>query len=229
MDTSKREIKIWNPVWDSIYQNQEWGKYPGESLIRFIAKHFYNNNRSQTRLLEVGCGPAANVWYMSREGFDVFGIDGSKIAIEKGKKRLAEENLSATLIVGDIINLPFEDNLFDGVIDVECLYCMSTANTEKILNHIKRVLKPGGIFYSRTFSDNFFIGSNPNQLSKFEYKNVFEGPQANHGFIRLIDKNEIMRLYGKYFNVLSIDKLEYSRNNGEITISEWIINCKKNG
>jgi SAM-dependent methyltransferase len=226
MDYTSDLKKIWDPVWESVYQSQEWGKYPGESLIQFIAQNYYSKDRTQTKLLEVGCGPASNIWYLSREGFDAYGIDGSDTAIEKGNNRLASERLFAKLIVGDIIKLPYEDNFFDGVLDVECLYCMNTSNTNIILSEIKRILKPGGLFYSRTFSDSFFIGKNPDQISKFEYQNVYEGPQANRGFIRLIDKVEIVSLYGNHFNILSVDKLIHTRNNEEIQISEWVIICK---
>lgn len=31
----------WDPVWESIFTNQAWGRYPGEDLIRFVAKNFY--------------------------------------------------------------------------------------------------------------------------------------------------------------------------------------------
>lgn len=218
----------WDPVWEDVFRNSEWGKYPGESLIQFIARNFYKRNRPEVKLLEVGCGTGANVWYMSREGFDVTGIDGSETAIKKGITRFHDESLNAKLIVGDIINLPFEDQVFDGVIDVECLYCNNTINTERILLEIRRVLKTGGLFYSRTFSERMYIGKNPAKISKFEYTDITEGPQAGHGFIRLIDKDEINNLYGKCFNILSIDKLEHTRNNEEFLISEWIIICRKN-
>lgn len=218
----------WNPIWEDVYRNNEWGKYPGESLIQFIARNFYNKKRDEIKLLEVGCGTGPNVWYMSREGFDVTGIDGSKTAIEKGISRLKNENLNASLIEGDIINLPFQNDSFDGAIDVECLYCNNTSTTERIMQEIKRILKPGGFFYSRTFTSDMYIGKHPTKIAKFEFSDITEGPQAGRGFMRLIDKDEINHLYGKFFEIISIDKLEYTRNNSTMLISEWIIICKKN-
>lgn len=35
----------WDSVWEKIFQEQEWGKYPGESLIQFIARNFYKMDR----------------------------------------------------------------------------------------------------------------------------------------------------------------------------------------
>ncbi|EAL1485109.1 SAM-dependent methyltransferase, partial [Campylobacter coli] len=43
--------------WENIFSNKEWGKYPSENLIRFIARNFYNvKNRNEIRILELGLG-----------------------------------------------------------------------------------------------------------------------------------------------------------------------------
>ena len=64
---------MWYPVW-KVFVGQTWGKYPGEDLIRFIARNFYSRQiRRDTRILEVGCGPGANLWFLAREGFSFAG------------------------------------------------------------------------------------------------------------------------------------------------------------
>jgi len=216
----------WDSVWEQVFTGQEWGKYPGESLIRFIARNFYKKTRKKVSLLEVGCGPGANIWFMAREGFNVTGIDGSETAIEKAKERLLNENLNATLIAGDIIKLPLKDLEFEGVIDNECLYANNEANSLIILKEINRVLKKDGLFYSRTFSNKMFAGKRVTNKD-FEFSNISEGPLSGKGFVRLIDKQQISNLYGKYFDIISIDKLEYTQYNGKEKICEFIIICKK--
>lgn len=65
-------------IWDMVFSNQEWGKYPSEDLIRFIARNFYKvENRKNVKILELGCGPGANIWYLAREGFSFCGVDCS--------------------------------------------------------------------------------------------------------------------------------------------------------
>jgi ubiquinone/menaquinone biosynthesis C-methylase UbiE len=225
--SSLAKHNVWNPIWETVYSTQNWGKYPSESLIQFVAKHFYGKIRQDTHLLEVGCGPGANIWFLAREGFDATGIDGSITAINKAQKRLDDENLSAKLIVGDVNRLPFGDNEFDGVIDVECLYCMDSESMESILHDIARVIKPGGHFYSRTFSTDLYVGQEPVRINKYEYSSVHDGPQAGRGFMRLSDKEEIRRLYGAQFEIVSIDKLIHTRDNESFEVSEWVINCLK--
>ena len=79
----------WDPGWEQIFSSREWGKYPPEHVIRFIARSFYGvPDRKEVRLLEPGCGPGANIWFMAREGFTVSGIDGSATSIKQADERL---------------------------------------------------------------------------------------------------------------------------------------------
>ena len=216
----------WDPIWERVFSSQEWGKYPGEDLIRFIARNFYSKDRKNIRILEIGSGPGANIWYMSREGFNVFGIDGSQTAIDNAMKRLKSDGLNATLTVGDIISLPYEDGFFDCVVDMECLYCNNFEKSSLILKEIHRVLKDHGLFYSRTFTDEMHVGpSSPVSLG--EYDTVLEGPLAGKGFVRLASKESLYKLYRNYFNITSLDKSDYTLNNGLMKISEWFISCQK--
>lgn len=217
----------WDKIWEEIFIERDWGKYPAENLIRFIAKNLYKNKQERVKILEIGCGTGANIWYLTREGFDAYGIDGSRTAIEKAKQYLAEEKLSAKLYVGDINNLPFESNYFDGVIDIECLYCNDFKSSQKILYEIHRVLKNKGKLFSRSFSDKMFTGVEYN-INKYEFKNVKDGPLKGKGFVRLLPYNHIEELYGNVFDIQSIDIENYTMDNGTINISEYIIICKKN-
>ena len=96
----------WDPVWEEVFRAQEWGKYPPEYVIRFVARSFYGApDRKAVRLLDLGCGPGACTWYMAREGFSAAGIDGSETAICRCAERLRNERLAADLKVGDYVVL----------------------------------------------------------------------------------------------------------------------------
>lgn len=43
-------------LWEEILGSKEWGKYPTEELIRFVAKNFYSKNRTEISFLELGVG-----------------------------------------------------------------------------------------------------------------------------------------------------------------------------
>ncbi|EJE1584224.1 SAM-dependent methyltransferase [Campylobacter upsaliensis] len=76
-------------LWEEIFSKKEWGKYPSESVIRFIARNFYNvKDRNSIKILELGLGTGANLWFCAREGFKVSGIEWSKTGVERFKARL---------------------------------------------------------------------------------------------------------------------------------------------
>lgn len=81
-----------DPIWEKIHSSQKWGMYPPEHIIRFIARNYYSKDRSQTKILDFGCGQGANTWYLAREGFDVYAFDGSESACKKSLTYLATEN-----------------------------------------------------------------------------------------------------------------------------------------
>jgi len=214
-------------VWEKTFSTQEWGKYPAEPLIRFIAKNFYHRRRNQINILEIGCGPGPNIWYFAREGFNAYGIDISETAINKAKTRMKTEGLTAELYVGSIMKLPFNNDLFDCVVDNECLYCNTLFDTEVIMQEIKRVIKDNGLFFSRTLGDDMYVGKTQTKVGRLEYKDISDGPIAGKGLARLMDKTGISSLYGGFFTVRSIDKLEYTIDNSSVKVSEWIIISQK--
>ena len=42
--------------------------------------------KKRLKILEVGCGTGANLSFFIEEGFNTYGIDGSKVAIKLAKK-----------------------------------------------------------------------------------------------------------------------------------------------
>jgi len=221
---------MWDNGWDNLFNRVEWGKYPGEELIRFIARKFYSvPDRQSVRLLEVGCGTGANIWFLAREGFRVDGLDGSQVALNLAASRLAKEGLNADLSIGDATCLPYEDNVFDAVIDVECIYANSLADSRKIIDECHRVLKPGGWFYSKTFATGMTgeETSEPLQGESHTYLRMPDAPlHSDYGIIRLTSREEITMLYGPLED-LEVDYIERSQNNQKTKIKEWIISGRK--
>ena len=219
---------VWDSVWDEVFSGSEWGKYPDENLIRFVAgKYYASTNRKNIKILEVGCGPGANLWYLSREGFNAYGVDGSQEAISIARKRFRDENLTGELKVCDIIKLPYPDDYFDSVVDIECLYANSFANTELILQEICRTMKPGGSLFSKSITDKMYLGKQRDEVGQLEFNNISDGPVAGKGFARSMSQQCIHQLYGQFFTVESIDLHEYTRNNQTLLNSAWVIVCSK--
>lgn len=221
---------MWDKGWDNIFINNEWSKYPDGEIIRFIAGNYYNvPDRKLVKILEVGSGTGANVWYLASEGFDVIGIDGSRVGIERMQERLRKESFRAAAVVGDIVNLPFVDKCFDCVIDNECIYANSYKDSKKIIAGIYRVLKPQGKFFSKTFMTGTYGDNKGKKLEGEEntYEEIYEGAlRQGYGIIRFTSEKEIEELYG-CFKIESIDYLIRSNKNRKYEIKEWILILSK--
>ena len=76
-------------------------------------------------------------------------------------------------------------------------------------------------------SDKIYIGKHNTKLDEKSYTDISDGPIAGKGFARLMDQDDIKKVYGSRFEIISIDKLEYTNGYMEQTISEYIIICKK--
>lgn len=219
----------WDQTWEQVFNSQEWGKYPSEDLIRFIARNFYGSpNRKEIKILEVGCGTGANLWYVAREGFSVYGVDGSKTAIKRAETRLKNEVIdwSGELFVGDIISLPFENSSFDAVIDNEAIYANSYENSTVIYNEIYRVLKENGKVYSKTFA----TGSWGDKTGENIGRNTWipsEGPLKDKGVARFSTKEDIKELLAN-FEIVELEKIERTYNDLNERVIEWLISGVKN-
>ncbi len=106
-----------------------------------------------------------------------------------------------------------EADLFDAVIDVECIYANSLADSRKIIAECHRVLKPGGWIYSKTFATGLSGEETAEALpgEPHTYVRMPDAPlHSDYGIIRLTSREEIPVLYGA-FSELEVDYGERSR------------------
>jgi len=96
------------------------------------------------KILEMGCGNGSDLMQFDKNKAIAYGIDFSKKSIKLAKERIKLFDTKFGLIVGDVENLPFRNNIFDFV------YCWGvlhhTPNYQKSVREIYRVLKAGGKF-----------------------------------------------------------------------------------
>lgn len=220
---------MWDSGWDTIFTNNEWGKYPPEEVIRFVARNFAKTRHQDIKILEVGCGTGANLWYVSREGYQAFGVDGSEVALGRARSRFEQEGLTVQLFQGDVMQLPFEDEFFDAVLDVECIYANTMKDSHKIIKEVERVLKPQGLFFSKTFMTGTYGDGNGEKVEgeRNTYKEITEGAlHKGYGVIRFSDEEDIQELYAP-FTILEMDYLTRSQKNRSNEVKEWLITCQK--
>ena len=91
-------------------------------------------------ILEAGCGPGHFVKYLCEKGYKVIGVEINKEVVLQCN--LLEPDIDVRF--GDVSNLKFNDNYFDGVMSLGVIEHF-LHGPEKALNEMFRVLKPGGI------------------------------------------------------------------------------------
>jgi ubiquinone/menaquinone biosynthesis C-methylase UbiE len=94
------------------------------------------------KLLEIGCGLGTDSLQFARNGAIVTGIDLTEEGPRLAKQRFDMEGLRGEFLAADAENLPFADNTFDVVFSFGVLH--HTPDTQKAVNEVYRVLKPGG-------------------------------------------------------------------------------------
>jgi ubiquinone/menaquinone biosynthesis C-methylase UbiE len=106
-------------------------------------------NLSGKKVLEVSCGHGGGASYLARsqEPAKYIGLDLNPTGIAFCKKR--HHVVGLEFLQGDAQNLPFPDNSFDAVINVEASHCYP--DFPKFLSEVARVLKPGGFFLYADF------------------------------------------------------------------------------
>jgi len=207
--------------WETIFSQQEWGKYPCEEVIRVTARNFYCvKDRKSIKILDLGCGGGATTWYLAREGFDVYGIDGSTSAIKQASNLLQREKLTATLMVSDFVQLNFDDNAFDAVYDLSAIQHNRMEDVQKIYQEIIRVLKPKGLFFSNCISDKTTGQEKAEEIEKKTFLNL--NSINNDVLVHLFSEDDLRELMEPFDNVV-IDAISRTTNNFQNRIGHYLV------
>lgn len=122
--------KFWKVNFPNISKEEAFEKY-------FMPKGKQNNNG-----LEIGCGLGTLAESYSIKGYILTTLDLNQRAVDFTSKRAFIKNLTIKVLKGDAEALQFDDETFDFVVSWGVL--MHTPQTNKAVEEIYRVLKPGG-------------------------------------------------------------------------------------
>ena len=123
-------------------EQQKVFKWMNPPIIKGLQEHGFKGGR----ILDDGCGPGYHAVSLVQVflGSEVIGIDLSEPLLEIARKHAAENGIKEGISFkpADVLNLPFEDNSFDAVINTFMLHLVD--DPLKMCNEIERVLKPDG-------------------------------------------------------------------------------------
>lgn len=139
-------------AWEQIHKNKDWGIYPTEHVIRFVARNYYGTDHANVKILDFGCGTGAHTWYLAREGFDTYAFDISETAILKLQDRMKAENLLVSAKAMNGLELDYPNNYFDSVIDNVSILHNRMSDIKAMYRNVWNILKVGGKFLTVVFS-----------------------------------------------------------------------------
>lgn len=109
-----------------------------------------------SRVLDAGCGQGRNIHYLLRSGYEVFGNDldpGAIAEVRRLAESLAPQLPAANFRAEPIEAMSFPDAFADTVICSAVLhFARDDDHFRGMLNSTWRVLRPGGLFFSRLAS-----------------------------------------------------------------------------
>lgn len=190
-----------NKFWEKEYaEGSMLNKYPFNYLVQIVMKYFGSiKKKSDIKVLELGCGSGNNLHFLASEGFDAYGFDLSKSAIEFAKNRFKNDGLKCNLQVSGFEYLNTKNDEYDLIIE-RAVFC--TQSLEYLKNEvfpmIKKSLKKNGLFISYYYNDNhpnkdflknMDVLSIPTKEDILELFSMFS--------IESIAENSIQDIYGK--------------------------------
>lgn len=218
-----------DPIWNILHQ-QGWGKYPNESLVRFVCRYKRaagDDFNAKNKVLDVGCGGGANLKMIVDEGFDATGVDGSAEAIQNATAFVGPNR--ARYAVGDFLDLEniFKDRAFNIICDNVSICSNTLSVIETILSQINTLLAPEGWFYSSCFSTDTLGYGDGEELEPDTFTNIKSGALQKVGTVHFFNEASVRATYEKFFAIQSIDASYYTEGNGGMRIAHFIIIGRK--
>ena len=152
-------------------------------------------------VLDIGCGNGRNMIPFLSKNIKCVGFDFSRKMIKEAKKFLAKKGFKTSLVVADVLELPFKENTFNAIIFSRSLHHIPTTQLRtETLKNVGKLLKPGGKMLLTVWRRYYprFIGDYFTSLfdKKFEFGDVYK--KWSYGG----------RVYKRYFHLYSQEELE---------------------
>ena len=197
----EENLHFWDEAWLRVSKpHKDLPKLPYiHELTRKLKKY------KVKKVLDLGCGSGWLSIFISKYGFEVTGIDAAKPAIDLGKIWASEDNAQVNLLVGDLLQLSFEEGSFDAVVCNSVLEHFRSDQALILFGKIHKVLASKGFFFG-CFDQ---VGT-----GKGEYYKLNDG---THVYTDQMRKGMMLRNYSDLelkdllsdFDILSFDKNNY--------------------
>jgi len=167
MSQNNSPIGDWDHIYSELNGYPPWESGEEEKILKILIDE---GLIKKGLTLDIGCGIGTDLIYLKKKGFEVTGIDISTSALEKAKGRKEDLNLCA----GNVLALPFRNESFDFISDRGCFHHIEKHLRGVYSQEVFRVMKKGGNFLLRFFSEHYYISGGSGQpLYRKDIKEIF--------------------------------------------------------
>ena len=144
-------------------------------------------------LLELGAGPGRDALFFKRNGLEVTATDLSPEMVRLCRAK----GLRARVM--DFMALDFRDASFDAVFALNSLLHTPKKNLPDVLTGVRRVLKPGGLFYLGVYGGHDFEGVWP------------DDPLEPQRFFAYYKDEDLLERAGRVFDLVCFRQVQVER------------------
>lgn len=138
----------WDERWRDQQQRAGWQE--PDRRVRDVVVEL--RRRSVRDVLDLGCGIGRHALYLAAQGFNVTATDASPAGIEEARSTAGGRGLEVSFLVEDFLDLSVPDESFDYVLAWNVAYHGDRNVAAGVLDGVRRVLRPGGLFQSTMLS-----------------------------------------------------------------------------
>jgi cyclopropane fatty-acyl-phospholipid synthase-like methyltransferase len=124
-------------------------------------------------VLDIGCGSGEHALFFAQEGYEVWGIDSSPLAIQKAQEKGAQRGLPVHFCVLDARDLTKLNRTFDTATDSGLFHTLSDEDRPLFVESLAAILSPGGNYFMLCFSELEPGGYGPRRITKIEIQDSF--------------------------------------------------------
>lgn len=130
-----------------------------ETISKTVDWILSQTNEEKLKILDLGCGPGLYSEILAQKGHQVTGVDFSKNSIEYASNEAKKKQLDINYLNQDYTKLVLPENEFDLVLLIFTDFGpLLPDQREQLLEKVKSVLKPGGLFIFDVVNDNNIKG-----------------------------------------------------------------------
>ena len=134
--------------YDRIYsRGAPWEGGPRSELVGLVESGRLTPSTYGPRVLDVGCGSGANALFLSGHGFDVTGVDFSRVALDKARAATPADS-TVRFVEADLTapTLGEAEGTYDLLVDYGTLDDFGRRRRPTVVDTLLRVSRPGSGF-----------------------------------------------------------------------------------